>query len=57
MKGYDLPTLEVINIATRDIYCLARWSQSSRSKGQLTFMRSPNCGFDNDDVLRDVDAK
>jgi hypothetical protein len=26
MKGYDLPALEVKNIATRDIYCLARGS-------------------------------
>ena len=57
IKGYDLSTLEVKNIATRDIYCLARGSQSFRTKGQITFMRSPNCEFDNDDVLRDVDAK
>ena len=57
MKRNNLPTLDVENIATRNIYCLARGSKSSRNKGQLTFMRSPNCDFDNDDVLRDVDAK
>ena len=57
MKGYDLPALEVKNIARRDIYHLARGSYSSGSEGQLTFVRSPNCNFDNDDVLRDVDAK
>ena len=51
------PPSKVINIATRDIYCLARWSSSSKSKGRLTSMRSPNCDFDNDDVLCDVDAK
>src|ERR1017187_18751 len=28
MKGEDLSTLQVKNIAARDIYCLARWSDS-----------------------------
>jgi hypothetical protein len=57
IKGYDLSTLEAKNIDTRDIYCLARGSYSFRTKGQLTFMRSPNSKLDDDDVLRDVDAQ
>ena len=57
MKGYDLPALEVKNIARRDIYHLARGSKSSRRKVQLAFVRSSDCQLDNDDVLRDVDAK
>jgi hypothetical protein len=56
IKGYDLSTLEVKNIDTRDIYCLALGSYSFRTKGQLTFMRPPNSKLDDDDVLRDVDA-
>src|ERR1700692_2019902 len=39
IKGYDLSSLEVKNIDTRDIYCHARGSYSFRTKGQLTFMR------------------
>src|SRR6202011_3058838 len=57
IKGYDLSSLEVKNIDTRDIYCHARGSYSFRTKGQLTFMRSPNSKLDDDDVLRDVDAQ
>ena len=49
IKGYDLSTLEAKNIDTRDIYCLARGSYSFRTKGQLTFMRSPNSKLDDDD--------
>jgi hypothetical protein len=57
IKGYDLSTLEAKDIDTRDIYCLARGSYGFRTKGQLTFMRSPNSKLDDDDVLRDVDAQ
>ena len=28
-----------------------------RSKAQLTFVGSPNCELDNDDVFRDVELK
>ena len=57
IEGCDLSTLQAENIDTRDIYCPARGSDSFRTKGQFTLMRSPNSKLDDDDVLRDVDAQ
>ncbi|CAI8740477.1 hypothetical protein EMIT0P294_130134 [Pseudomonas sp. IT-P294] len=57
MERDDLSIFETENIAGRDIYRLARGSQSPGGKSQITFVRSTNGELDNDNVSRDMDVK